>query len=158
MKRFKLRWIALPLLGVLLVWCVASVGRFPSSPAQAPEKADIIIALGGDTGGRVRMAQSLFAEDYAPRILLTGLEDGDAQTRPAYLNWRAAYLKEHGVPIDAIIYDAQSSNSRMAAINTLRLMKREGWRRVLVVSDPPLCGGWPGHGRNRSRIAGASFV
>jgi uncharacterized SAM-binding protein YcdF (DUF218 family) len=116
---------------------LAMAGRFVSSPAGTPARADLIVALGGDGGNRVREAQRLYAEFDAPRILLTGIEFGDPLVRPVYLEWRAAFLAARGVPTGAILFDARSGNSWEEAQNTLALMQRQGWRSVLVVSDPP---------------------
>jgi uncharacterized SAM-binding protein YcdF (DUF218 family) len=124
--------VLIPSIGVLIM-----AGRFVSGPADTPTKADLIVALGGDAGNRVREAQRLFAEGYAPRILLAGIEFGDPLVRPAYLEWRAAFLAARGVPANAVLLDNQAGNSWEEATNTLALMRAQSWRSVLVVSDPP---------------------
>jgi len=40
------------------------------------------------------------------------------------------------VPLERMIYDADSTNSWEEAVNTRRTMEANGWRRALVVSDP----------------------
>lgn len=124
------------LLGVGIV-ALLTVGRYLEAPAGTPRQADLIVALGGDTGQRVREAFRLYSEHYAGHILLTGIESGDAQTRPYYLNWRAAFLVAQGVPREMILFDPVSANSWDEAANTRRLMEARGWERVLVISDPP---------------------
>ena len=132
------RWALLALLfAVLVLGSLALAGRYVSTPVDEAVKADLILSLGGDNGSRIRKAQHLYAEGYASRILLTGLEYGDPHIRSAYLGWRAAYLKSKGVPINAILFDNRSGNTWEEAENTLALMRMEGWNRVLVVSDPP---------------------
>lgn len=132
------RWLLIAVAVMIVAVGVLSVaGRFVSGPADVPVKADLIVALGGDGGSRVKEAQRLFAEGYAPRILLTGIEQGDPVARPAYLEWRAAFLASRGVPVDVILFDSRSGNSWEEARNTLALMRQKGWRSVLVVSDPP---------------------
>jgi uncharacterized SAM-binding protein YcdF (DUF218 family) len=116
---------------------MAMAGRFVSGPADVPAKADLIVALGGDGGNRVREAQRLYAASYAPRILLTGIEFGEPLTRPAYLEWRARFLTAQGVPENALLFDTRSGNTWEEAGSTLALMRQHGWRKVLVVSDPP---------------------
>ncbi len=135
-KRIKL-WLAILCSAFIMIGAVKAAGHFLASPAQTPVKADTIVALGGDSGERVCMAQSLFAGGYAPQILLTGTEVRNSRTRPTYRDWRATYLKKHGVPVNSILYDARSLNSWQEAVNTLQLMKQRGWKQVIVVSDPP---------------------
>ena len=112
-------------------------GLFLDGFSQQPEKADLIVALGGDNGSRIHMAAELFNQGLAPSVLLTGLEGSPADTRSYYLNWRARFLVERGVPDNMLMFDAQSANSWEEAVNTLRLMQVQDWQRVLVVSDPP---------------------
>src|ERR1700752_390738 len=89
--------------GVMLLFliCIAAIfsrlGKYLEAPVQFPDKADLIVALGGDAGERVRKALELYKASYAPYVLITGVEGGDELTRPHYLNWRAAFLVEHGV-------------------------------------------------------------
>jgi uncharacterized SAM-binding protein YcdF (DUF218 family) len=140
-------------LAVLLLagGALATVGHFVSRPADTPAKAELIVALGGDSGNRVRLAQQLYADGYASSILLTGIEFGEPLVRSAYQEWRAAFLVGRGVPARAILFDNRSSNSWEEATNTAVLMQRKGWRTVLVVSDPP-------HLRRLSWVWGKAFA
>src|SRR5947207_4923157 len=115
------------------VWHAAS---FLAAPAGAPQPADCIVALGGDSGDRIVTALDLYRRGYAPLILLTGVEDSPGDTRRAYLTWRAEYLVKAGVPPAAILYDEHSTNSREEARNTLSLANARDWKSLLVVSDP----------------------
>jgi uncharacterized SAM-binding protein YcdF (DUF218 family) len=134
-----IRW----LLGGLLLFAAACIfaffraGHFLDAPAQQPEKADLIVALGGDNGGRSHKAAELYQQGFAPKVLLTGMEGGYAKTRSNYLNWRAYFLIEQGVPENKLMFDDVSASSWDEAINTLRLMQAKDFHRVLVVSDPP---------------------
>jgi len=130
------------------VWHAAS---FLAAPAGAPQPADCIVALGGDSGDRIVTALDLYRRGYAPWILLTGVEDSPRDTRRAYLTWRAEYLVKAGVPPAAILYDEHSANSRDEARNTLALASARGWKSVLVVSDPP-------HMRRLARAWGKAFA
>lgn len=121
-------------LTALAIW---RLGIWLSAPAMAPASADIIVALGGDAGDRVALASKLYRAGYGQRILLTGMEDGANATRMHYLNWRTRYLHDAGVPESAILFDGKSANTREEAVNTARLMSDEGFKRALIVSDPP---------------------
>lgn len=122
---------------VLLGWAFFQAGSFLSSPAQSPMRSDVILALGGDNGDRIAMAARLYHQGYAPRVMLTGLEHGPAMTRPNYLNWRVQFLLDEKVPNSAVILERSAGNTWEEAVNTLALLKQRGWKRVMVVSDPP---------------------
>lgn len=127
--------------GMALVAAVAVLlllaGRWLSAAAQPPGQADLIVALGGDSGARVLTAARLYRENWAPRILVTGIEGGDARARDALLEWRARLLVAQGVPPDALLFERTAGNSREEAAAVRDLMVGQRWQRVLVVSDPP---------------------
>lgn len=122
---------------VLLIIGFLRAGNFLSSPAQSPARADVILALGGDNGDRIAFAVKLYKQGLASRIMLTGLEQSNKTTRADYLNWRAQFLYSQGVPKEAIILESAAGNSWEEAVNTLSLLKQNGWKSVMVVSDPP---------------------
>jgi len=128
----------------VLALCIAAgtiaffqVGYFLEAPSQQPEKADLIVSLGGGSSNRVHKASELYAQGLAPNVLLIGAGGYDAKTNPHSSDWHIRFLIEHGVPDNMLVFDAISRNSWEEAVNTLRLMRERNWRRVLVVSDPP---------------------
>lgn len=124
-------------LGIGALWlCFLGAGHFLVAPAQAPVKADLIFALGGDNGGRVNGVLDLYRKGYAPKVLV-GAEGLNPKTRTAYLSWQARYMVDGGVPEQALLLDRRSKNSREEAVNTLELLRLMKLDRVLVVSDPP---------------------
>lgn len=112
-------------------------GNYLSSPAQAPVRSDIILALGGDNGSRVVTAAGLYHQGYAPCVMLTGLEGGSDVTRSAYVDWRMQFLLEEKVPASAVVREYSAANTWEEAVVTLALLKQHDWKRVIVVSDPP---------------------
>lgn len=120
-----------------MVFAVMGAGHFLVAPAQSPVKADLIVTLGGGTGGRDDRVLELYAKGIASKVLLTGQEGAYRKTRTTYLNWRAQYLVDQGVPRSALLFDLQSASSWDEAGNTLRLMQLANLGRVVVVSDPP---------------------
>lgn len=114
-----------------------NAATFLESPARAAVRSDAAFVLGGDAGDRIMRAAALHREAMAGIFVLTGAEDLIAEVRPAYLYWRAAVLVRAGVPEDAILLDSASTNSEEEAAYGLRLAKSRGWKRVMVVSDPP---------------------
>lgn len=121
----------------LLIVAFLQAGSFLSSPSQPPARSDVILALGGDNGDRIVMAARLYHQGYAPRIMLTGLENGPARTRSSYVNWRVQFLLDEKVPDSAVILERGAGNTWEEAVNTLALIRQHGWKRVMVVSDPP---------------------
>lgn len=124
-------------LATLLFAVFLQAGSYLSSPAQTPARADVILALGGDNGDRIAMAARLYHQGYAPRVMLTGLENSPAVTRSNYVNWRVQFLLDEKVPDSAVIRERGAGNTWEEAVNTLALLKQRGWKRVMVVSDPP---------------------
>lgn len=124
----RLWLLPLVLLALLVVASIVmmNLGRLLSSPVSQPAPADLIVALGGGQGERERQASDLFMAQYASRIFLAGPEAG-----------RSKKLVGQGVPAESILVDGKSRHSWDEAVNTFHLMKANGWRSVLVVSDPP---------------------
>ncbi len=119
---------------VLAAW---RVGYWLEAPGQAPKRADAIAVLGGDEEGeRATRAIALYRQGFAPVVVLTGLEMGVAPI-PADLNWRAQFMEERGVPRSAMHFERQAYNSLTEAEQLREMMRREGWRTLIVVSDPP---------------------
>lgn len=112
-------------------------GYFLEGPAQAPSKADLIAALGGDNGARAVRVLEIYRAGLAPRILLSGPEGMHSKVRPSQVRWREQFLREEGIPASALLYDGGARNSWEEAVHTLRLMRERKLEHVLVVSDPP---------------------
>ena len=140
--KHTLLWILLAfalagaVLAVLLAYGISKAGYWLEAPGRAPVRANAIVVLGGDDGERSLRALGLYREGYAPTIVLTGLERGNAAP-PARLTWRADFLAANGVPKSALRFEVQSRNSYEEATSVLALMRKQGWQSVIVVSDPP---------------------
>ncbi len=129
--------VAAMLAAALLALGGCSVGRILSAPAADPQPADLIVALGGGGEDRVRTALALYREGFAPRILLTGFPAASMGASPPEGSRRARILIDGGVPPSDILYDDHARDSCEEGIVTRAIMKRHGWRRALVISDPP---------------------
>lgn len=112
-----------------------SLGFLVSLYAGNPEKTDVIIVLGGDSGLRVRKGAELFNSGYASHVILTGIDE--RFYRPAHPNWRERRMIALGVPKKAIRVDTQSTTTWEEAVNTADTMEKKGWKSAIVVSDPP---------------------
>lgn len=122
---------------VLLGLGFRSLGVWVAAGAAPPVRADVIVALGGDDGHRVRKVAEVFRAGYASTVLISGLEGSPQRERAYYLNWRVKVLADAGVAADRILVESAASNSFQEARATLALLQGRGWKKALVVSDPP---------------------
>jgi uncharacterized SAM-binding protein YcdF (DUF218 family) len=112
-----------------------NLGFVVSHYARHPEKADVIVVLGGDSGLRIHKGAELYKAGYSQHILLTGIDE--RFYRQGHPNWRERMIISLGVPKDAIKVDTSSKTTWEEAVNTSETMKKREWKSALVVSDPP---------------------
>jgi uncharacterized SAM-binding protein YcdF (DUF218 family) len=136
MKSF-LKTTAYLILSVTIIAALgyASLGLLLSLPGSKPQRADVIIVLGGDNGLRVRKGAELYLAGYASHILLTGIDK--RYYRPNHPDWRERRMKELGIPKKAIRIDTGSQTTWEEAVNASAIMEKKGWKKAIVVSDPP---------------------
>uniref|UniRef100_Q3AQI0 DUF218 domain-containing protein n=1 Tax=Chlorobium chlorochromatii (strain CaD3) TaxID=340177 RepID=Q3AQI0_CHLCH len=112
-----------------------SIGLLLSLPASKPQKADVIVVLGGDKGLRVQKGAELYNDGFSKKVLLTGIDR--RYYRPSRPNWRERRIRDLGVKKSAIVVDTKSQTSWEEAMNTAATMERRKWESAIVVSDPP---------------------
>lgn len=95
--------------------------------AEAPQKADFIVILGGGEGMRARTAARLYQEGYAPRILISGGLDT--------YKLDALLMAELNIPSRDILINAQATTTWSEAQQILGLLKREGASSAIIVTD-----------------------
>ncbi|ASF45703.1 YdcF family protein [Methylovulum psychrotolerans] len=122
---------------LLLGIAFGNLGYWLSTPASEPIKADLIVALGGDSGERGQMAAMLYNAGYANKILLTGMQGGPDAIQRHYLHWRSQFLFKQGIPAEALMFDDQATNTHQEAISIAALLQTHHWENALIVSDPP---------------------
>lgn len=132
---FKKSLILLLTASIIGLTAFFSLGSLVSHYGGKPEKADVIIVLGGDDGLRVEQGGELYKAGYAPNILVTGIDS--RYYRPSQPNWRERRLMELGIPEKAIIVDTRSETTWEEALNSVETMTKKGWKSAIVVSDPP---------------------
>ncbi|WP_237073305.1 YdcF family protein [Prosthecochloris sp. GSB1] len=126
---------------ILLLFCgiggavFLGLGLLLSFHADKPEKADVIIVLGGDDGLRINRGAELYKAGYARHLLLTGIDR--KYYRPDRPDWRERRLMEKGISRKVIDVDTLSKTTWDEARNTRKIMKEKGWGSALIVSDPP---------------------
>lgn len=132
---FKISLIFFLISASLSATIFLGLGLIVSMHAAKPQKADVIVVLGGDDGLRVKKGAELYKAGYARTILLTGIDN--RYYRPNHPNWRERRLMERGIPRKNIMVDTWSESSWEEAENSFDMMKKKGWETALVVSDPP---------------------
>jgi len=125
-KLFKRTVLGLFILVLLLV--VAAI-IFPQPflcVDSGPVKADVIVVLGGGSHERPERAAELFKEHAAPRIIISGLGDYEINRRR---------LMAAGVPANAIELEPQSRTTRENAQFTVKLLREQKQKRVILVTS-----------------------
>ena len=119
---------AIGLLVLLLLLAVAAF-FFPQPflcVDSGPVKADVIVVLGGGSHERPERAAELFKEHAAPRIIISGLGDYEINRR---------LLIAAGVPANAIELETQSRTTRENAQFTVKLLREQKQRGVILVTS-----------------------
>jgi uncharacterized SAM-binding protein YcdF (DUF218 family)/glycosyltransferase involved in cell wall biosynthesis len=146
-RRARRRTIEIVASGVLVyttlfhtgfVWWVASPLRL-ESPLTAAD-AIVVFAGGvgesGDAGGgyqeRLGHALELYRAGLAPKIVISSgfvfaFKEAEVMRGIAI---------ENGVPAAAILLETAAANTRQNVIYTAAILRREGWRRILLISSP----------------------
>ena len=120
--------------------------QYPYVSVEDLPSADVIIVLGGGTGNvswggsvnlqdasdRVFHGARLYKAGKAPVILLAGGGAPDGWPESMIM---AALLVEQGISKEDLLEEQISVNTRQNAVNSLALMKREGFEKVLLVTS-----------------------
>jgi len=128
---------------ILVILCVVvmlavMLARLMATPFSEAEPANVIVALGGDSGARSAKALELYRARIASNIVLSSIDIPlNSQQRYSSLDWRGDYLSERGVPASVITYLTLPTNTWTEAKALLHLMTSKGWKSAVVVSDPP---------------------
>jgi uncharacterized SAM-binding protein YcdF (DUF218 family) len=89
-------------------------------------QADAMVVLGGGSAERPERAAKLFKDHAAPRILVSGQGDCEVNRQ---------LLIEDGVPAKAIEMETQSHTTRENAQFTVKLLREQKLRRVILVTS-----------------------
>jgi len=107
------------------------------------EPADAILVLGRQLKGdsptavyeaRLAHAEGLWRQGFAPRILVAGGTTGDATRSEAEAG--RDWLVARGVPPGIILLEDRSQHTLENLFNVRTHLRAEGWRTLLLVSDP----------------------
>jgi uncharacterized SAM-binding protein YcdF (DUF218 family) len=109
--------------------------------------ADAIVILGAPLGPdgqlslaaeeRVRVGAELYARGVAPVVCVVGGHCPRGQRDgPAEAEGMARWVREHGVPEEALRIDRLSTSTWTNALRAAEILLPEGRRRVVVVTQP----------------------
>ena len=122
----------------LLVLLMAFGGYILEHPTHPAEKSQVIVILGGaSVRFRLITGARLFTAGYAPHVLVTGCMPEGGFGLSEITEWRLKWLHALGIPQNSILTDSAARNSWEEALAVKRLLTEKGWKRALVVSDPP---------------------
>jgi uncharacterized SAM-binding protein YcdF (DUF218 family) len=120
------------------IWSVAE----PLRLEQPPHAADAIVVFAGGVGEsgqagggyqeRLKRAVDLYEQGFAPRIVISS---GFIFSFKEAEVMRGIAL-DNGVPDSAIVLETQAANTHQNVLFTNDILKRAGWRTILLVSSP----------------------
>jgi uncharacterized SAM-binding protein YcdF (DUF218 family) len=114
---------------LLLLLLVAVALVFPGpflTVDSGPVKADVLVLLGGGSHERSERAAELFKEHAAPRIIVSGYGDCEINRH---------LLVAVGVPASVIAVENKSKTTRENAQFTVRLLREQQLKRVILVTS-----------------------
>jgi len=146
------------LLGVLILWGSATnvfstfvihslEQDFPPVSIEQTPKADAIVVLGGftnATGSSIKLIElndavdrlfhgmRLYRAGKAPRVMLVG---GAAEGSSPEADFMADLLSEFAVPRDRMLLEKQSRNTRENGVNSVKIMRKNGIKKILLVTS-----------------------
>lgn len=105
----------------------------PTSEGRC-QKVDVIVAVsGGDTTARAAEAIRLYKEGWADYLMFSGAAlDAEAPSNAFVMKEQA---KRDGVDENAIFLDEQSRNTSENAIYASDIIRKQGFKRVMLVSS-----------------------
>jgi uncharacterized SAM-binding protein YcdF (DUF218 family) len=118
-----------PALAVLILLLAVAAWIFPRwflTVDSGPVNAEVIVLLGGGSHDRYERAVALFNDGAAPRIIISGYGDCEINR---------SLLTNAGVPARAIQLENQSKTTRENAQFTIRLLREQKAKRVIIVTS-----------------------
>jgi len=104
---------------------------------QPPIKSDIIVCLGGGFVERLDKGIALYHESYANKIMFTGPAIGLLNQDDKIGFWKIPFFETKGIPKQDIFYLENMENTYTEIKAIKEYMFENGYKRVLIVSDPP---------------------
>lgn len=138
-----MRWLLLLFAGVGTLVCTSAWLIDRAGVVDDARRADVIVVLGARVQqdgspsptlrARVEHAVTLYRRGFATRLLFSG-GIGDFGASEASVS--RALAVELGVPAGACLVEEQSHSTKQNAAFSAELIRAQGWRSVVVVTDP----------------------
>lgn len=139
-RRRALAWLGAAL---TLAWAASALTVLWFSSRDRAHHADAIIVMGAAQyqgrpspvlRARLDHAVGLFAQGFAPRLVLTGgIAEGDTASEAAVSR---TYVLRAGVPDSSLLLENDGRTTSQSVRAVAQLLKARGMDRVIVVSDP----------------------
>jgi len=116
---------------------------YAASRLDERDPADAVVVLGAAQydgrpspvfQARLDHALALYAEGVAPRMVLTGGKQASDRVTEAFSAY--GYLRDRGVPDDALVLVTDGRDTWESLAATARVLEERGLQRVVLVSDP----------------------
>jgi uncharacterized SAM-binding protein YcdF (DUF218 family) len=128
-------------IGALWLGSAARVFWLASHDEAAPADAIVVLGAAQYRGrpspvlrARLDHAVALFAQGYAPRLVLSGgTAEGDTQSEAAVAR---QYVMRAGVPDSSILLESDGRTTEQSLRAVAQLLRVRGLERVILVSDP----------------------
>jgi len=105
------------------------------SDAENCHAADVIIAVsGGDTIARAQSAVELYQNGWAKEIIFSGAAADPSS--PSNAATMREFAFQSGVPENSIIIDETSKNTHENAVNTAKILKKNGVKTAILTTSP----------------------
>lgn len=124
----KLRIKVIILCIVLMLMVTSVIDSFNHNETDTPEKADVIIMLGGGDKGRMEKAAELYHEGYADYVIIT------PESKDIYPQ-STEFAVELGIPEDAIIEEYEATSTYTNAVESFKIMDEYSFDSALVVTS-----------------------
>ena len=135
--------IALGIFFIVSPWPTKALASI-TTVDEVPQAADVVIVLGAGTRrgpvslppqamDRLRKAKTLWDADLAPTIIVAG--GFSRKTDRVESKYMKPFLASLGVPTESIVEENQSLDTYQNAVNSLVLMKKNGWDSAVVVTS-----------------------
>jgi uncharacterized SAM-binding protein YcdF (DUF218 family) len=122
-------WRALVLLVMAVILLELAAFFFPQQVLtvdSGPEKADVMVVLGGGLHERPERAAELFKQGAASKILVSGFGDCDINER---------LLEKNGVPDAGIILECKSRTTRENAEFSIAMLRARHVKSAIIVTS-----------------------
>jgi vancomycin permeability regulator SanA len=134
-------------LGLLLALVAAFLVTYRVIDARSAldesQPADVILVLGSavwpneqpspSLRARTERAIELYQEGYAPYLLLSG---GLGRYPPEEAEVMRRLVTAAGIPEEALLLDKEAHSTWESVEKARQIMEQEGWKSLIVVSDP----------------------